>query len=74
MDGIYVPEDGSMFGLVAAAPGLPAREVLVRGRSSRTRPHSTLSKDDDKHWYTNLHARLRAHHDETPFPDPHPLY
>ena len=24
----YVPEDGSMFGLVAAAPGLPAREVL----------------------------------------------
>ena len=32
MDGIYVPEDGSMFGLVAAAPGRPARE------SSRTRP------------------------------------
>ena len=43
MDGIYVPEDGSMFGLVAAAPGLPAREVLVRGRSSRTRPTRTRS-------------------------------
>ena len=47
--GIYVPEDGSMFGLVAAAPGLgtPMQPIPQTKKNNNNKsPYSTADESE----------------------------